>query len=460
MRLMFPDLLPPPVIGFNHNTQTVPHRLSWEFAAPWGTTTANVANSFPTNELFLVLLNRHPNCVMIYNEWTNGTETHELIASGASRPLLRNDEWINFSQITESATSATGVAISPSFDPPEGLAEGSYIWIDSNASATNVLNITYPGNSFLANTTYYMGYVRRIGNAMYFAVLSVTTGGAATNSVTFTLPATSSGYYCFIPMGSFPEAIPTALNIVTNRGGVSSYAIRHSFLPSGLCDQMESIRVNACRVIMTNFSGPFNAEGGAVACELPSFKRWDEVCFNNGSNTSSPFSVLANLEGKKVIDNAEGISAFGHADITADPRDPLQIGNNFIAGGTYSSPSLDDLGGGTYIIMRTALANTAARDGWWQVYWATESETDSQLWTRQDPEYTPTTILNAQQAFKKVSVITHNPNHFREGVNALRNLAGTGERMGDVLISTGVGAAVGAPLKFASGFWNKMLGAI
>jgi len=351
------------------------------------------------------------------------------------------------------------------FGPPESESDGPALWIDSDSGTFSTLTIEFPGAVFLATKTYSINYVRRVGEDYYTGTMTVTIGAANVDTATFSLPGNAPGYYSFSPISTaladFPGGTPTSVQISLTRT-VASYAVRHEKLPANISYYMDSIRINAARSTMTNFSGPFNAEGGAVAVELPTFRRWDELFYSGGIPYPSPFSVISNVEGKRVIENSKGLSAFGHCDFLGEPVDPLLT--DAVVGvpgsGALSSASLDDLCGGVVLCIRTSLTNTAGRDGWWQAFWATESETDSQLWSRREAEYSPTTKLNAQQEFKAISLVSHNPDHFRAGVAALRSAGQRINKFGGALVKTGIGAPLGGSLQFAGNAANQIFGSL
>lgn len=463
-RLAFPDKYEPVCLGFSSSTKTAPHRPFYKMNAPWSPATTTPANCLPSNELFLILLTRHSCCAVIYNRYAaNGAVVTKTLQMGAQPPSI--GAWLNFNVAVLNANSPAGNGVEPCFADPDG-EEGSFVWIDGTTNLTVAITCNTSVAVYANSTTYNLGFCRRAGTIVEYGILQSTTGaGGPYNSITFTSTTLKPGYYSFKASGNLvPAAGGVAItNMVIQEtvGASGCYLINHDPLPASIAVTMDNTRINAGRAIMTNFSGPFNAEGGAVAYELPRSERWDDFCIDSGGQyTGSPFTNVSNADLSEDIENSEGISIAAHPDLRSEPVD------NMIASATngtvnsnvmMSPPTFDDISGGVMLVIKTALTNTAARDGLWQLYYATESQTDSQLYPKRHAEYSPLVVLEAEAKFKNFSLITGNPDHFAKGVQALRSLMDKGNRVSDALINSGVGIGVGAPLKFATNLGRALL---
>jgi len=454
MQLAFPDIYDPPVLGIKGAIETVPHKLRWEFMAPWSSLTAGIAQRIPPNELFAIVLTKHSCCSLIYAQVTGGvTRNRDFISGNGSAPAVRVGQWINPAYLNRDTPSATGMTVEPVFqsDDPD---EGTMVWLGSSASIV----ISYTGAPLLGASGYSLAYVRRIGN--YFETgISTYTPGSSVSIGTWSFGA--PGYYCFMPVmpvnsAAWPGIVPVQVRI-TETFTNGEYVIQHEQLPSSITTSVESTRINAARITMTNFSGPFNAEGGAISTELSTYDRWDEILYSGGNPASSPFSILMNMPDSYPIENSQGISGAPHPDLDAEPVDNQAVSGVTIAGANViNTPRLSDICGGQMVVVRTGLTNTAARDGVWAVTWATESESSSQLWNHRTPDYPPFITQEAADRFKRFRTISHNPDHFRKGIAALRQIANTGEKVGNALIDTGVGAPLGGAITAGSRFLKKI----
>jgi len=463
MALAFPDKCEPKCLGFSSSALTTPHKLFYKINAPWSPAVAAVANIVPANELFFVALNKHPSCVAIYNEWwAAGAVLIKTLQMGGNPPSI--NVWLNFNAAQRSSTTAAGNTYEPCFSDPDG-EEGNYVWITA-ANTTVAITMVATSNIYAAATQYTLNWARRSGSSIAYGSLATTTGGAATNTIVFSSAALLPGYYAFRVSGNLlPSGGGVSFTSVTVQetvGAGGTYMISHDPLPANIAVTMDGTRVNAARATMTNFSGPFNAEGGAVAYELPNSERWDEYAVNpaSGQFGTSIFTNLSNADGSEDIENEEGVSVAAHPDLRREPADNmLASGINGAANSAsmMTAPSLDDIAGGVMLCIKTAIALSNARDGLWQIWYHTESQCSSQLFPKYHAAYSPLVILEAEALFKNFRLITHNPDHFTKGVQALRSMFGKGEALGDALISTGVLGGPGGLIKGWSGLGKKLV---
>jgi len=465
--LAFPDIEPPMCLGFAESTQTIPHRLFYKFAAPWNVApTAAPANTLPANEVFLVALNKHPACSLIYSySSSNGTTLTKTPLNNGSVMNYNLEGWQAFNTCLRSFVTPAGNTYEPCFTD-SNMTEGNWVWLDGANAQTYSIVLTLAAGVAFAATNYTLDYCRRFADRVTYG--AVTQAAAAGQTITWN-PSLQPGYYAFkLPNGTTAGAIfNAAIQIsaftisVSNAAGVAVNWVAHDPLPANMCVTMDAIRINATRATMTNFSGPFNAEGGAAAYEMPVSTNWSRYAEDPASGTFGPsiFTNLLNANGSEEFENSQGISAAGHPDLHKEPVDcsdsEVAIGNTNAAT-AMTSPSFDDIGGGVILVVRTGVTNTAARDGLWQVFYHTESQNDSQQYTSYPAMVGPVELLEAEGLFKNFRTITHNPDHFRKGISALRNVFAGGERVGDALISTGIGGGLGGTIKGYSGIAKRL----
>jgi hypothetical protein len=271
------------------------------------------------------------------------------------------------------------------------------------------------------------------------------------------MPVNLAGYYSFYVPTTFPGSGATCtwtLSGTVAAAPAEMQIVRHDPLPSNITYAMEAVRTNAARAVLSNFSGPFNSEGGAAAYEMPSTDAWYEFTHPNAAPTTSVLTNVIKQPEATLINNLDGCSIAAHPQINVDPVDTQAISTVTGVATTIDAQSAtypsSALCGGTIIVIRTALSLPNARDGFWQLYFAVESESSSQLFMCRTPDYSPLVVLEAQARFRSFRTITGNPDHFSKGLAKLRSIAKTGERVGNALVSTGVGGAFGGQLMGAS----------
>lgn len=462
MTLAFPDIYPPTTLGFSQSALTIPHHLFYKFSVPWSAATTTPANTMPNNEVWAVVLSKHPCCALIFNYAVlNGTVLIKTLLMGGQVPSSTAG-YFAFNTALRSFADPVGTIYEPVFNEVD-TDEGNFVWIDGGSNVSHSIAIVAASAAFTA-TLYTLYMARRFGSRTGYVQLTFTPG-APTANLTFTAAAGTiqPGYYALRVNGA-NVAATTLLSITIQAnlgGGQPQYFVAHAPAPAGICTTMDAIRINAARGTMTNFSGPFNAEGGAAAYEMPIADRWDEYVEDTASGTYglSVFTNVVNSDGAMVFENADGISLPVHPDLQKEPvdcTDASSIGSNTVTA-NLAVPSFDDISGGTMLVIRTAPGNTAARDGLWQISYHSESQNSSQLYTKYPPAYSPLVVLEADGLFKSMRTISHNPNHFRAGVSALRSIMSRGGNVGDALISTGVAAPLGGTIKGASGIGKKLL---
>lgn len=462
-RCAFPDLTDPVCYGFSRSALTTPNKLFYKFAVPWSSQTTALANQLPVNEAWLILLSAHPSIAMIYlDRMPNATVFQkQLQFSGNNLLQLKPNNWVPFSGATVSPVTATGQSYENALDSPD--VQANAIWLESNTNMPLTLTLQQGATNFTATTTYNINYLRRSGGDLNVGMMTMTTGGAAVSAITFTLPANKAGYYSFWLGSNFVQNQTANFNIGCTVIGESGIT-RHEPLPSNVGAKFETCRTNSARATLTNTAGPFGAEGAAAAYEMPSADAWYEFVYPNALPVPSVLSACIAQDGAVLIEDIEGCSVAAHPRIDSDPVDCQSVSEvtGVIVSQTNPQASYPHsaLCGGVLLCMRTALTATAARDGYWQIHYHTESETGDQTYTKYPPMYSPLEVLEAQSRFRAFRAITGNPDHFVKGLTALRKLTGTVDRVGDGLVSTVVGAPLGGSVKGASAAVKAFLGAM
>lgn len=452
-RLAFPDLCDPVCLGMTACARTTAHKLFATFSVPWSSATAQIAGQMPVNQTFVAVCTKHPSVGMVYPEWkTNSTVTRAFSNDGS--PIIRftRGTWIQCDSLTVNQPGPNGNTREVTYNNNDVAPEetGAFMWVDF-AGTASTLTITLNTGTWTNATVYSLNFIRRVDS--FYGAGTVTATGTGGAGLTFTLPAVS-GYYMFqldiatvwtAPSNpSWTDGTAILASIAPVAGGV---VMRHDPLPSNIAVTLDSIRINAARATMTNFSAPLAAEGAAVAYECPSSDRWDSYIFSTGA-WGDPFSTLSGQQGREIRVAAEGLSIAAHPNINKEPTDTSTITSlTGIANSTMAPVSFDAVCGASILCVRTGLANADARDGLWQIYYHTEGETGSQLFTQRPADYSPLVILEAEARFRNFRTISGNPNHFKKGMAAIGQIMNKADRIGNAMIATGIGAPMGGALK-------------
>lgn len=424
---MCPDITEAPRLGMNPGAATAPFRLNYKFSAPWSVETEALSGELPQNELFVCQMTKHPNLGLIYDGYDASASAYkDLVYDDNFDVLIHSGEPLELTHCVRSAPSPTGCTIEPVFDSPND-EEGALVWADATNAGAPTLTFTYRGalaTFFAVGTNYKVYYCRRIANSIDLGVLTF----AGDNSKIWAVALPGAGYYSFVP------AFDDSANVVDESGfGIkitkaAGMCVYHDPLPAAVSTAVDSIRVNAARPIITNFTSPLNAEGGATGYELPDGETWCGYAYSGDTAVSSIFTNVMEANDAQVKTYADGVSSFYHPAIEEELVDTTQDGivaaSQADAFGSDAAPMRvpwSALSGGVMLVAKTALSEPGARDGIIQTFWHVECETESQLFATGPPQHSPAVIEETYYRLRFIRVVTGNPNHV---VAAIRSVAG------------------------------------